>query len=156
MLDVDRAVGKAVSKLFLWSVRHAKLVVAVYVALTLVFAYGLKEIQVRSTDYDLMPDTHPSAEANYKALNKIPGFRNADTLWIEVSQAKAVCDNQTGQCKPCSDGEQNCVRDNITSARSVRAAQEAQDFIQARMKTTLPNGTQLQAMPYVISLPYLA
>lgn len=146
MLDVDRAVGKAVSKIFLWSVRHAKLVVAVYLAITLVFAYGLKEIQVRSTDYDLMPDTHPSAEANYKALDKIPGFRNADTLWIEVSDAKAICDNQTGQCRPCSDGEQGCVRDNITSVRSVRAAQEAADFIQARVPE----------MKYVISLPYLA
>src|SRR5438094_8236880 len=100
MLDVDEALGRAVSRVFRWSSRNAKAVVVFYLAATLAFGYGLQFIQVRSTDYDLMPDHHPSATANYAALDKIPGFRNADTLWIEVSQAAQKCD-ANGTCAPC-------------------------------------------------------
>lgn len=160
MLDLDHSIGNVVSKIFTWSSRHAKSVLAFYLVVTLVFAYGLTGIQVRSTDYDLMPDNHPSATANYRALTQLPGFRNADTLWIEVSQAAQKCDKSGNQCRPCDPNaldsagqrDRDCHRDNITSERSIRAADEATRFIQERMTDPV---TGKQQMPYTITLPYL-
>ncbi|MFA5860072.1 MAG: MMPL family transporter [Candidatus Thermoplasmatota archaeon] len=160
MLDLDHLIGNAVSKIFTWSARRAKVVLAFYLVVTLVFAYGLTGIQVRSTDYDLMPDDHPSATANYRALTELPGFRNADTLWIEVSQAAQKCDQSGQGCTVCdpnaldASGERdpNCHRDNITSERSIRAAEEATKFIQEKMTDPVTGKAQ---MPYVITLPYL-
>src|SRR5438874_63953 len=152
MLDADEALGNAVSRVFRWSSRHAKAVLVLYLAATLAFGYGLQFIQIRSTDYDLMPDNHPSATANYAALDKIPGFRNADTLWIEVSNATQKCD-RAGNCAKCDPSplDPACRRDNITSERSIRAAEEAVQFIQNEMVSA--NGTE--EMPYAITLPYL-
>jgi predicted RND superfamily exporter protein len=156
MLDLDRAIGNSVSKVFRWSARNAKAVLAFYLVVTLVFAYGLQFIQVRSTDYDLMPDNHPSATANYEALTELPGFRNADTLWIQVSQAAQKCDSTGRNCVPCdtptSDRVTDCHQDNITSEASIRGAQEAVDFIQAHM---INPETGRQDVPYTITLPYL-
>ncbi|MHB8603745.1 MAG: MMPL family transporter [Thermoplasmatota archaeon] len=106
------AVAGAMARVMLASARHARLVIALTLVATLAFAYGLQFVEVRSTDYDLMPDSHPSATANNLALNEVPGYRDAETMWVEVADPS---------------------RQNITNETEVRAMLEAQHFIQSRV-----------------------
>lgn len=123
----EAALGKSVAAVALWSSRNAKIVLLLTLVLTGVFANGLTKIFVRSADYDLMPDNHPSTVANRHALNEVPGYRSIESVWIETR------DNS-----------------NITAPAAIRAAYEAQESIVKRVNDKLPN-----TISYVYSLSYL-
>ncbi|MHB8585271.1 MAG: MMPL family transporter [Thermoplasmatota archaeon] len=116
--------GRPIVALMRASTRHPIAVIVLSAAITLVAAEGLTGLVVRSADYDLMPDWHPSAQANARALNEVPGFRDVETMWVEVA---------------------NPAQQNITDETSVRAIEEAHEFIQS----------QIPQLKYVVDLAQL-
>lgn len=111
-MGLEEALARGMAGLARASARHAKLVVIATLLLSVGFAYGLKGIEVRSTDYDLMPDDHPSTQANERALNEVPGYRNVETVWVEVADP---------------------AHQNITDEASVRAMEEARIYVMHRI-----------------------
>ncbi|MHB8605437.1 MAG: MMPL family transporter [Thermoplasmatota archaeon] len=126
---VERAIGSMVAGIALWSARHAKLVIAVVLVITLAFGYGLTQIYVRSADYDLLPNGHPSTIANDHALGEVPGYRSIETLWVEMRDP----------------------RGNISSPGALRAEQESVDYVVNRVNA----GSDHPLISYTYSLPYL-
>ncbi|MCA1819719.1 MAG: MMPL family transporter, partial [Halobacteriales archaeon] len=108
-----------------WSARHAGVVLLLLLAVTAGFAFGLTKVYVRSADYDLLPDGHPSTIANDHAINEVPGFRSVETIWLETRD-----------------------HSNITSPAAIRAAEEAEDYIRARV----PEINYTYSMAYLVKL----
>jgi predicted RND superfamily exporter protein len=134
---IEEAVGAGVGRVAVWSTRHAGIVVVVALLVTGVFGFGLSKIYVRSADYDLMPDGHPSTIANQHALSEVPGYRSIETIWMET--------------RPDSGPNGDDHQMNITRPQAIRAAQEVEDYIRARV-----NDSQGQpAIRYTYSLAYL-
>jgi predicted RND superfamily exporter protein len=132
---LERALGAGVAAICRWSVKHRKLVIVLLLFSTLAFSFGLTKIYVRSADYDLMPDGHPSTIANTHALSEVPGYRSVETIWMET--------------RPHSGPDGKPL--NITSSDSIRAAEELEDFIKAETKDAHGN----PAIAYTYSLAYL-
>ena len=125
---LERALGRGVAATCKWSARHAKTVIAAILLTTVLFGFGLTRIYVRSADYDLMPDGHPSTIANAHALSEVPGYRSIETVWMETRD-----------------------HSNITRPDAIRAAQELEDYI--RPKVVDAHGHP--AIAYTYSLAYL-
>jgi predicted RND superfamily exporter protein len=110
---VEEALGGAVAAVARASGRFPKAVLLLFLLVTLVMAGGLGRIYVRSADYDLLPNGHPSTLANERALPEIPGYRSVETFYMEVADPSQ----------------------NITGEAEIRALYGAQRFIDARVPT---------------------
>ena len=125
---IELALGRAIAKVCLFSVRHRALILILTLVITGALGAGLSKVYVRSADYDLMPDGHPSAIANEHALNQVPGFRSIESVFIQTRDDS-----------------------NITAPQAIRAADALEDYIRARVHTT--DGRP--AIAYTYSLAYL-
>lgn len=122
---IEQALGRAVSRVCTWSVRNRGPVILVALLVTGMFGFGLSKIYVRSADYDLMPDDHPSTIANQHALAEVPGYRSVETIWMETR-----------------DGS------NITAPQAIRAAQELETYVQSRV----PEIRYTYSLAYLVKL----
>ena len=125
---IERALGNGVARVCLFSARHAWTVLLLSLVITAAFGFGLTKVYVRSADYDLMPDGHPSTIANGHAISEVPGFRSVETIWLETRD-----------------------HSNITAPQAIRAAEEAEDYIRARVMDKDGN----PALAYTYSMAYL-
>jgi len=125
---LEQALGRGVAGVCRWSARNRKAVIALILLATILFSFGLTKIYVRSADYDLLPDNHPSTIANQHALSEVPGYRSIETIWMETSD-----------------------HSNITSPAAIRAAQELEDYVRPKVK----DAHGQEAVAYTYSLAYL-
>ncbi|MES2155633.1 MAG: MMPL family transporter [bacterium] len=123
---IEAALGRGVAGVCTWSVRNRGFVLILALLVTGGLGFGLSKIYVRSADYDLMPDGHPSEIANRHALAEVPGFRSVETIWMEARDP---------------DG-------NITSPQAIRAAQELEDYVQQRV----PEISYTYSLAYLVKL----
>ncbi|MHB8633652.1 MAG: MMPL family transporter [Thermoplasmatota archaeon] len=129
---VERAIGAGVAAVCVWSARHRAFVITAALLATAVFAAGLSQIYVRSADYDLMPDHHPSAIANQHALNEVPGYRSIETVFVETRPGSGPGGGQM----------------NITSPQAIRAANDVENYIRAR----IPEIRYSYSLTYLVKL----
>jgi predicted RND superfamily exporter protein len=118
--------GRGIARVCLASVKHRGLVLLLLVLVTAGFGFGLTKIYVRSADYDLLPDGHPSTIANTHALNEVPGYRSIESVFMETSDP---------------DG-------NITTAQAIRAADSLENYIRARV----PEIKYTYSLAYLVKL----
>lgn len=126
---IEAALGNGVAAVAVWSARHRALVIVAAILLTAGFGAGLTRVFVRSADYDLMPDHHPSNIANQHALSEVPGYRSIESVFIETRPASAPGGTYL----------------NITAPAAIKAADEVERFVRQ----------QVPEIRYDYSLTYL-
>lgn len=145
--DSAGGLSGAVGALAVGCSRRAKTVLGLVVVVTVVLGLGLGQIQLRSADYDLMPTWHPSFKANEVALQRIPGFRSIETVYLELSPGYLA------ECRQQSDPDGWCV----TNEPVVRALEEANAFLRrgTNAKMSEAAGREVNVLRYEYSLSYL-
>lgn len=122
---VEAALGGGIARVCLFSVKHRGVILLLTLLVTAGFGFGLTRIYVRSADYDLMPDGHPSTVANQHALNEVPGYRSIESVFIETRD-----------------------HSNITAPQAIRAADALEDYIRARV----PEISYTYSLAYLVKL----
>jgi len=122
----EAALGGAVAAVARFSGRHPLLILVACLAVTGALAGGLTHIYVRSADYDLLPEGHPSTLANERTLPEVPGYRSIETIWMQVRDPQG----------------------NITNESAIRALDEAAAFIESRV----PGIQYTYDLPYLVKL----
>ncbi|MEA3203704.1 MAG: hypothetical protein QOI63_1383, partial [Thermoplasmata archaeon] len=123
---VEAVLGRGIAKVCLFSVKHRGVILLLLLLATAGFGVGLTRIYVRSADYDLLPDGHPSTIANAHALNEVPGYRSIESVFMETSDP---------------DG-------NITTPQAIRAADALENYIRARV----PEIKYTYSLAYLVKL----
>jgi predicted RND superfamily exporter protein len=123
---VEEVLGRGIAQVCLFSVKHRGAVLLLLLLVTAGFGFGLTKIYVRSADYDLLPDGHPSTIANAHALNEVPGYRSIESVFMESSDP---------------DG-------NITTPQAIRAADSLENYIRERV----PEIKYTYSLAYLVKL----
>ncbi|MCA1813118.1 MAG: hypothetical protein LC624_04090, partial [Halobacteriales archaeon] len=108
---IEEAFGSGVAAVTRASARFPKTVLLIFFVVTILMAGGLAQIYVRSADYDLLPNDHPSTAANTRTLPEVPGFRSIESLYLEVANPSQ----------------------NITGEAEIRAQDAVAHFIESRV-----------------------
>ncbi|HVL86922.1 MAG TPA: MMPL family transporter [Candidatus Thermoplasmatota archaeon] len=143
-VDPGRAgrLGGAVGRLCAAAARRRRSVLVWALLLTIVLGAGLPRIELRSADYDLMPTWHPSYKANEFALERIPGFRSIETVYLELSP-----EYRRNACSRSFDADPWCITDEPV----IRALEEANQFLVRGTNAKLGKNV----LKYEYGLPYL-